>query len=235
LQGEKRAFAESSPQKRIPLAVCNISDFSFMERNPHCTAAEHRPESALTYPGGLRDGVLSEPIAAGTQATHLISPDSLRLAAGPAFNTASRNHIIFPALSQQFSFPTTGNPFAFPTDLELQTFFSSRAFPLHPPVTRPRRAYSHNYVSAGMAGEQLIFQEQSLSQSPSDRGDGAGSTLVSTEPGKSEAVDDVDSKTPLMSSPNLKKRSLSGEVEYPRRRAIIAVSLSLAFLKHHQT
>jgi hypothetical protein len=168
---------------------------------------------------GASDSVVADPIMATKEMVHLVSPESSGLTPAPAL-TASSNTIFLP--HTQFSFDTTVNPFAPTSDLALQYIFSSDTYTAYSPASRPRSVYSQQYVSSGMAGEQLRLRQRTLSQSPSERG---GSTQTNADLGRSDVAEEFDSKTPL-ESPNLKKRALAETVEYPRRRAIIAVSSS---------
>jgi hypothetical protein len=159
-----------------------------------------------------------------------LSPDGSRLAASSVMlSSFTATPSIFP---QSFTFPLSTGPFS----LDPNSFYPPSFLSLqHPSVPSPRslnisehpakraRSYSHNVSS--MAGE-VKQRSRNLSHSSVER----DLLVVTNSIDVSTDAPDLDSKSGT-SSPNLKKRSfhsLQDAADYPRRRAIIAVSYRLS-------
>jgi hypothetical protein len=199
-------------------------------RTAHPSMAHHRLTSVGARHGADRraDGLAGRPI---TMAPALLAqpPDGSRLgglslvpaqaACGPTPNVFGTFPQSLPPSSTSFS----ASPVYFSAsdllDFQQDTIpraFASLGFSLQPPP--PDSSSSQHVVD--MAGE-VRQRPRNLSQSSSDLTE----VLVLA---KANPPSSVDAKSPTASSsPSSKKRSLTDTTEYPRRRAIIAVSAAL--------
>jgi hypothetical protein len=179
---------------------------------------EHRALSELnteSIPAGDQPGV--DPIMAATTAMPAM------LAAGPPLDTTATANIFHPLTPfSHCSFTFSPDSFAPPSSVSLHDALSKH---LLPSLSTGSLTSSYSQHVFNMAGD-VKHRVRNLSRSSTER-------EPSSEPKhnrKSNSIDLTETKPTARSSPNPKKRPSDEPIDYPRRRATIAVRNSLSFV-----